>query len=97
MFDTRYDQRVAGFILCEDVPKITFLQPQASSLGFFFANTKNFRDNYILTYFGGSHLCARAAMAKWFKAPGLKPKTWVQLSTWPSLLSNQHYIESSIY
>ena len=25
----------------------------------------------------------------------LKPKTWVQLSTWSSLLSNQDYIESS--
>ena len=23
--DTRYDQRVSGFILCEDAPKITFL------------------------------------------------------------------------
>ena len=26
----------------------------------------------------------------------LKPKTWIQLSTWPSLLSNQDYIESNI-
>ena len=35
-------------------------------------------------------------MADWLHAPVLKPMTWVQLSTWPSLLSNQHYIESSI-
>ena len=39
---------------------------------FFFATTKNFQDKYILTYFGGSHLRARAAMAEWFKAPVLE-------------------------
>ena len=33
---------------------------------------------------------------KWLNAPVLKPKIWVQVSTWSSLLSNQHYIESSI-
>ena len=50
----------------------------------------------ILMYFGGSHLRSCAALAEWLKAPVLKPKTWVQLSTWSSLLSNQDYIESSI-
>ena len=64
---------------------------------FFFATTIKFQEKYILTYFGGSHLRACAAMAEWLKAPVLKHKTWVQLSTWPSLLSNQDHIESSIY
>ena len=27
LFDANYDQRVSGFILCEDAPKITFLTP----------------------------------------------------------------------
>ena len=35
-------------------------------------------------------------MAEWLKAPVLKPKTWAQVSTWSSLLSSQHYIESII-
>ena len=34
LFDTRYDQRVSGFILTEDVPKNTFLTPWASALLF---------------------------------------------------------------
>ena len=34
MFDTEYDQRVSGFILCEDAPKITCLRPLASALVF---------------------------------------------------------------
>ena len=49
-----------------------------------------------LTYFGGSHLRARAAVAEWLTAPVLKPKTWVQYSGWSLLSSNEHYIESSI-
>ena len=65
-------KRVSGFILCEDVPKITFLKPQASALVYFFATTKNFQDKNILTYFGGSHLRVRAAMAEWLKAPLLE-------------------------
>ena len=72
LFDTIYDQRVSGFILCKDVPKINFLRPHAIELVFFFATTRNFQDKYILTYFGGSHLRARAAMPKWFKAPVLE-------------------------
>ena len=71
MFDTIYDERVLGFILSEDVPKISFLGPQVSAL-VFFATTKNFKDKNILTYFGGSHLRARAAMAEWLKAPVLE-------------------------
>ena len=71
MCDARYDQRVPGFILCEDVPKISFLTPQSSAL-VFFATTKNFQDKYILMYFGGSHPRARAAMAEWFRAPVLE-------------------------
>ena len=39
---------------------------------FFFATTKNFKDKYILTYFGGIHLRAFAAMAEWFKTPLLE-------------------------
>ena len=35
-------------------------------------------------------------MAEWLNAPVLKPYTWVQVSTWSLLLSNQDYIESSI-
>ena len=47
-------------------------------------------------YFGGSHLRSCAAVAERLNVPVLKSKTWVQVSTWSSLLSNQHYIESSI-
>ena len=72
MFDTIYDQWVSGLILYEDVPKISFLRPQASALIFFFATTRNFQDKYISMYFGRSHLRARAAMAEWFKAPVLE-------------------------
>ena len=42
------------------------------SIYFFCATTKNFKDKNILTYFGGSHLRARAAMAEWLNAPLLK-------------------------
>ena len=38
----------------------------------FFATTNKFKDKNILTYFGGSHLRARAAMAEWFEAPVLE-------------------------
>ena len=61
-----------------------------------FAITRNFKDMNILTYFGGSHLRSCAAMAEWLKAPVLKPKTWVQYCGWSSLLSSQHFIDSSI-
>ena len=95
LFDITYDQRVSGFILCEDFPKISFSRPQAIAL-VFFATTKNFQEKYILKYFGGSHLHARAAMANGLRRQCLKHKTWVQLSTWPLLLSNQDYIKCSI-
>ena len=91
----RYDQRVSGFILCEDVPKISFLRPQASAL-ISFAITRNLKDKNILAHFGGNHLRSCAVVAEWFKAPVLKSKTWVQYSGWSSLSSNQDYIESSI-
>ena len=39
---------------------------------FLFATTNKFKDKNILTYFGGSHLRARAAMAEWLKAPVLE-------------------------
>ena len=39
------------------------------------------------------HARSRAAMIEWLK---VKPKTCVQLSSWPSHLSNQNFIESSI-
>ena len=34
-----------------------------------------------------SHVLARVALAEWFRAPVQNPTTWIQLSTWPSLLS----------
>ena len=71
-FDTRYDQRVSGFILCENVPKISFLRPQANALLFFFAIARNFKDSSILTYFGGSHLHVGTAVAEWGKAQVLE-------------------------
>ena len=37
-----------------------------------FAITRYFKDKNILTYFGGSHLRARAAMAEWLHAPVLE-------------------------
>ena len=43
LFDTRYDQRVSGFILCKDVPKISFLRPQAIELVFFLLPLKIFK------------------------------------------------------
>ena len=97
-FDTRYDQRVSGFIFCENVPKISFLRPLKLMRYFFFAITRNFKDKSVLSYFGGSHLRARVVVDQWLKAhmdECLKPKTWIQLSNWPSLLSMQHYIEST--
>ena len=50
-FDTGYDHRVSGFILCDDSSKITFLRAQASALVlfFFFATSRNFKDKNILT------------------------------------------------
>ena len=44
-------------------------------------------------------LVTAARVLRWpngLRRHSLKPKTNVQLSTWPSLLSNQEYIESSI-
>ena len=49
---------------------------------------QNFIDKSILTYFGSSHLHSCAAVAEWLNAPVLKPKNWVQLSTWSLFLSN---------
>ena len=74
MFHARYDQRVSGFILYEDVPQITFQRPQARAL-VSFAITTNFKDKNTLKYFGGSHLRSCAAVVEWLKAPILKPKT----------------------
>ena len=47
-------------------------------------------------YFGSCHPRSYSAVTEWLNAPVLKPTTWVQLSTWPLLLSNLDYIESSI-
>ena len=61
---------------------------------FHLLSLQNFNKN-ISTYFRGSQLRSCAAVAL-LNAPVLKPKTWVQVSTWSSLLPNQDYIESSI-
>ena len=63
---------------------------------FVLLSLQNFKDNNILTYFEGCHLRSCAAVAECLNAPVLKPNTWVQVSTWSSLSSNQDYIESSI-
>ena len=62
-FDTKYDRRVSGFILCQDAPKITFLTPQANAL-VFVAISRNLEDKNVLTYFGGSHLRTRATVVE---------------------------------
>ena len=42
---------------------------------FLLLSLQNFKDNNILTYFGGSHLRSDAAAAEWLNAPVLKPNT----------------------
>ena len=64
LFDSRHGQRVSGFILFKDVQKIRFVRPQASAL-VFFAISAYFEDKTILTWFGGSHLRACAAVQGW--------------------------------
>ena len=54
----------------------------------------NLRQRSLLRDF--SQARARAAVAEWLKRQWLKPKTYVQLSTWLWLLSNQDDIKSSI-
>ena len=43
LFHTIYDQRISGFIFCEDVPKISFSRLQASALVFFLLPLKIFK------------------------------------------------------
>ena len=79
LFDTRYDQRVSGFILCKDIPKTRFSRPQAIGLVFFLLpleilNTRIFwRTLEVVTY---------ARVLPWpngYTRQYLHPNTWVQL------------------
>ena len=80
--------------------KITFLTVYARALVFFFFGiSKYLIEKYFDIIWGTNHLHHPNGPPKIIflnKQKCVKPNTWVQLSGWPSLLSNENYIKSSI-
>ena len=78
MFDTRYDQRVSGFILSEDATKSTFLTLWASALLFLGVRIETFRTTLFWHNLRGptesrSRACCLGRMVKVASAGILRP------------------------